>query len=647
MVSGERDNLRLRADEFARLLFEEASDGLFVSSAAGVYLDVNRSGHRMLGYEYDELIGKNITDVVLEHDVSHVRAALEAISQGAVQTKIWLMVRKDGSHAQLEVLAQMLSNGTVLAIVRELTSRAEFERKIQASEAKLRSILHTAPDTIMTVDRQGRILFINRARAPYSVEQIVGTSCYDYVPVESRERVRRAIEHVFTTRSIDEYEVEGPPGVDGMRPYVSVRAGPLIEREAVVAATLCATDVTYRKHAEKTRAKLEEQLMQSQKMESVGQLAGGVAHDFNNLLTTVMAFVELTQAEMPASPVVREYLDEILAAAARGAALTQQLLTFARKKIVKPEDTALSDVLNRLSPMVRRVLGEHIEVDVVLAAELDTVRVDVGSLEQVVMNLIVNARDAMPNGGRLVLETSSIELDEQDAANHSDVPPGHYAVLGVTDTGTGMSPEVRARLFEPFFTTKAPGAGTGLGLAMCHGIVKQAGGSIAVYSELGHGTSFRIYLPCTRHSQRPAAAPSRPAVASTGHETLLVVEDEPMILRVARAALEKLGYHVLCAGDGLEALEVAGQVNGRIDLLVTDIVMPKLGGHDLAARLCMLRPDTKVLYTSGYAENAIAYSGVLREGVNFIQKPYSLTALAERVREVLDDPGKSTEGDAT
>jgi PAS domain S-box-containing protein len=636
MASGERDNLRLRADEFARLLFEEASDGVFVSSQEGVYLDVNRSGHRILGYEHGELLGKRITDVVLEHDFPRVRAALESISQGSIHTQIWSMVCKDGALAQLEVLAQMLSNGTVLAIVRELTARAEFEHKIQASEAKLRSILHTAPDTIMTVDRQGRILFINRTQPPYSVEQVVGTSCYDYVPVESRDRVQQAIEHVFTTRSIDEYEVEGPPGADGIRPSVTVRAGPLIERDAVVAATLCATDVTYKKHAEKTRAKLEEQLMQAQKMESVGQLAGGVAHDFNNLLTTVMAFVELTQAEMPASP-VHEYLDEILAAAARGAALTQQLLAFARKKIVQPEDVALSDILTRLSPMVRRVVGEHIDVEVVLGPALGTVRVDVGSLEQVVMNLIVNARDAMPNGGRLVLETSSVELEVRDTETHPDVPPGLYAVLGVTDNGTGMSPEIRSRLFEPFFTTKAPGSGTGLGLAMCHGIVKQAGGSIAVTSEPGRGTSFRIYLPCTRRSQSSSPSPSRPAAASAGHETLLVVEDEPMILRVARTALEKLGYRVLCASDGLEALAVAAGVNGRIDLLVTDIVMPKLGGHELAARLREIRPDTKVLYTSGYAENAIAHSGVLRDGVNFIQKPYSLSALAQRVRKVLDE----------
>jgi CheY-like chemotaxis protein len=287
-----------------------------------------------------------------------------------------------------------------------------------------------------------------------------------------------------------------------------------------------------------------------------------------------------------------------------------------------------------MGPMIGRLLGEHIDVKLVLAADLDAVRVDVGSIEQVIMNLIVNARDAMPEGGRLVLETSTAQFAEGDL-EHSDVAPGRYAVLGVTDTGTGMSPEIRGRLFEPFFTTKAPGAGTGLGLAMCHGIVKQAGGTIAVKSELGHGTTFLIYLPCSSGPYRPMTA-TRASDSSAGRETILVAEDESVILRVARVALEKLGYRVLCAGDGLEALEVASREPGRIDLLVTDVVMPKLGGRELAARLTQQRPETKVLYTSGYAENAIAYQGVLSEGVHFIQKPYSLAGLAERVREVLD-----------
>ena len=634
-MSEEIEALRLRGDGLYRSLFEEASDGLFISSKEGVYLDVNRSGHRMLGYENGELVGKHIRTIVLSHDAERLDAALAAVSRGEEHTQVWSVLRKDGSIAQTEILAQPLSNGTVLATMRDLTARAEFDRKIQASEATLRSILHTVPDWIMTVDRGGKVLFINRVQAPYKVEQVVGTSCFDYVPADSRDRVKQAIAHVFATRGLDEYEVEGPPDEQGIRTWVSVRVGPLIERDTVVAATLCATDVTYRKQAEKARTRLEEQLAQAQKMESVGQLAGGVAHDFNNLLTVILSLLDLSQEAGP-SPEIREFLDGIRAAALRGSALTQELLAFARKKIVQPEDVDLGATLTRLAPMMRRLVGEHITVDLSLAGDLGTVRVDAGSLERVIMNLVVNARDAMPDGGRLRLETSSFELKSSGLDSHPDLALGRYALMSVSDTGTGIDPEVRSRLFEPFFTTKPQGAGSGLGLAMCHGIVTQAGGKISFSTEPGRGTSFHVYLPTSSHAE-PAPAPSvRSSAPGSGHETILLVEDEPMILRVAVRALEKLGYRVFSARDGVDGLEVAASVSGTIHLLVTDVVMPRLGGRELAQRLLELRPRTKVLYTSGYAENAIAFSGVLSDGVNFIQKPYTPSILAERVRQLLD-----------
>jgi two-component system cell cycle sensor histidine kinase/response regulator CckA len=633
-MSGENEDLRR---EFPRLLFEEASDGIFVSGTDGVYLAVNRSGHRLLGYEDGELVGKSVADVTPAHDTGRVSAALEAVASGTAHLEIWSMVRKDGSLTQLEVLAQLLSNGTILAVVRDLVVRGTFERQIQASEAKLRSILFTAPDIIMSVDRSGRILFINRVLPPLVEEQVVGTSCYDYVPAEARGRVASAIEHVFETRGIDEYEVEGPPGPDGVRIFASVRAGPLIERDTVVAATLCATDVTYRKQAERTRARLEEQLAQAQKMESVGQLAGGVAHDFNNLLTAVGSLVELSRYEAP-TPQISEYLDGIQGATARGAALTQQLLAFARKRIVKPEDVEIGGVLTRLAPMLRSLVGEHVRVSLALDETLASVRVDVGSLERVIMNLVVNARDAMPSGGSLALATRAVRLDAHAVEHHPELTPGGYAVLEVTDTGTGIEPEVAVRLFEPFFTTKPPGAGTGLGLAMCHGIVTQAGGKIAVRSLPGRGATFEVYLPFAPSGSTPAAAPTaeRRPDQRRGRETLLVVEDEQVILQVMRSWLSKLGYRVMSASDGIEALEVAAQASDPIDLLVTDVVMPRLGGRELARRLTELRPETKVLYMSGYAENALAFGGVLSDGINFIQKPYSLDALAARIRQVLD-----------
>jgi two-component system cell cycle sensor histidine kinase/response regulator CckA len=766
-MKGGSETLRLPVDEYSRLLFAEATDGVFVSTVDGVYLEVNRSGHHMLGYANGELIGKPISDVILAHDVPRLHATIAAIGRGDAQTQAWPMVRKDGSIVQLEVSVQMLSNGAVLAVARDLGIRADYERKIQASEAKLRSILHTAPDVIMTVDRDGRILFINRTLPPLCVEQVVGTSCYDYVEPTARVRVQSAIEHVFATRDFDAYEVEGAYDPEGNRRTSSVRVGPLIQGDEVVAATLCATDVSERKReeararelldrlakiarqvpglvyqfqlradgsscfpyaserireiyrvspeevredaskvfaawhpddyaavsdsiqrsastlepwqheyrvrfadgevrwlfgsavperqtdgstlwhgfitdmtehkrAEQARAKLEEQLRQAQKMESIGQLAGGVAHDFNNLLTTVGAFVELAQEELPPNAQVRDYLEGVLAATSRGAALTQQLLAFARKKIVQPQEADLNAIIGRMAQMIGRLVGEHIEFALELSPELGSVKVDVGSIEQVIMNLIVNARDAMPNGGKLTLQTRNIVLDAREAASRGDVAAGAYVRLAVTDTGTGMSPEVKARLFEPFFTTKAPGAGTGLGLAMCHGIVKQAGGTISVNSERGAGTTFFVDLPRRLDAPLPLRREAAFMSARTGHETVLLVEDEPMILRVARAALERLGYRVLCANNGLEALELARATTEHIALLVTDVVMPKLGGSELAARLSELRPGIKVIYTSGYAENALATQGVLRERVNFIQKPYALAALSQRVREVLD-----------
>jgi signal transduction histidine kinase/CheY-like chemotaxis protein len=397
------------------------------------------------------------------------------------------------------------------------------------------------------------------------------------------------------------------------------------------------TDVTERRQAAQSQAALEERLMQAQKMESIGQLAGGVAHDFNNLLTAMIGFVELAQEELPqASPQVREYLDGIREATRRGAALTQQLLSFARKRIVNPEDVDLNGVITRLAPMIRRIVGEHISVELALASPISLVRVDVGGIEQVLMNLIVNARDAMRSGGTLTIDTQQVVLEGVTKGDNLDLAPGSYVVLGVTDTGSGMPPAVRARLFEPFFTTKPPGEGSGLGLAMCHGIVKQARGTIAVRSEEGKGATFRIYLPHQTAAQPSAAVSDASVIAHTGTETLLVVEDAPMILRVVRDFLQKLGYRVIGAGDGAEALEVAAKAQLPVDLLVTDVVMPKMGGKELAARLKETHPRVKVLYMSGYAENAIAHQGVLPQGVNFIEKPYSLSDLARRVREVLN-----------
>ncbi|MES1189968.1 MAG: PAS domain S-box protein [Steroidobacter sp.] len=758
----------LSGDEYSRLLFDEATDGLFIANPAGKFVAVNRSGHQLFGYDNGELSGKPVSILVADHEVPRLETALAAVIEDRVQTGVWTMRCKDGKIIHGEARTQRLSNGLLLAVIRELGARDEYALRVQRSEARLWSILYTAPDTILTVDRGGKILFINRTQQSRTLDQVVGASCYDFVPAESRERVAQAIEHVFTTRLIDEYEVLGPADADGNRHWHSVRVGPLINDDQVIAVTMCATDVTAykrevtrtqellaqlhkiaslvpgmvfqlrqradgsscfpyvsgfirrlfnlspesvqddasavfsrihpedidsvntmlresaamlrpihhqfrvtgdtgevrwlsvdtalplretdgstlwhgfltditeRREAEALRLRLEEQLMQSHKMDSLGQLAGGVAHDFNNLLTVIAGFVDLSLEELPDNTAVRSYLQGIRNAASRGTSLTQQLVAFARKKIVRPEHVNLNTIVNDMVPMIRRLVGEHINVELQFANDLQTVKVDLGSIEQVLMNLVVNARDAMPQGGRLKLSTRMTHHDSSSAVLHPELRNGDYVVLSVSDTGCGMNASVRARLFEPFFTTKPKGSGTGLGLAMCHGIVTQAGGAIDVNTVLNAGTTFDIYLP----GQSAASTdPHRSDVAthdSTGCETVLLVEDEPMILKLISNTLRKLGYHIFTANDGMEALEVAATAAQHIDLLVTDVIMPRLGGRELALRMQQQYPGLKVLFMSGYAENALAHQGELPEGLNFIQKPYQPAELAKRVREVLD-----------
>ncbi len=397
------------------------------------------------------------------------------------------------------------------------------------------------------------------------------------------------------------------------------------------------SDTTDHRATKAARDELEEQLRQAQKVESIGRLAGGVAHDFNNLLTSVLGFASIAKGKLPlGSPAARD-LDRVIESAERGAGLTQQLLAFARRRIVKPEVVNLHVVLERVGPMIRRLLGEHIEFVLDTDPAVGAVKIDVGSVEQLVMNLSLNARDAMPNGGSLTIRARDVTLTAAEARAHVDLEAGPHVRVTVEDTGSGMPADVLARVFEPFFTTKPTGHGTGLGLAVCHGIVRQAGGRILVRSEPGRGTTFEIFLPHI-NAPAPMSAPIVPAQpVPRGSETLLVVEDDATILSLVSQALARLGYRVLSASDGLAAMERYGDWPERIDLLATDVVMPKMGGRELAMLLTAKRPDLKVLYASGYTEDAIVQHGVLEPGVQFIQKPYTPASLASRIRQMLDD----------
>jgi nitrogen-specific signal transduction histidine kinase/CheY-like chemotaxis protein len=381
---------------------------------------------------------------------------------------------------------------------------------------------------------------------------------------------------------------------------------------------------------------LEEQFHQAQKMEAIGQLAGGVAHDFNNLLTAINGFAELTQFQLEAEDPLQDCVGKILHAGRRAADLVRQLLAFSRKQVVQPQVLELNQVVEEVDKMLGRIIGEHIQIRTVLPPDLWLVKVDPTQIEQIIVNLAVNARDAMPEGGQLTIETSNVALDKDYTAMHLEAQPGDYVLLAVSDTGVGMSKDVAAHIFEPFFTTKEIGKGTGLGLATVYGIVQQSGGHIWVYSEEGQGTTFKIYLPRDVQTIIPSKRNGRSQALPRGSETILLVEDEPAVREIAARTLRGQDYIVLEAVDGQDALHRSREHGDNIQLLLTDMVMPGLNGRNLADRLAQNYPELKTLFMSGYTDNTVASHGRLDSNAPFIQKPFSPGALVRKVREVLD-----------
>ena len=409
-----------------------------------------------------------------------------------------------------------------------------------------------------------------------------------------------------------------------------------LEEPGINGIVINVRDISERKEAEQERAKLHDQLQQALKMEAIGRLAGGIAHDFNNLLTAICGNIELAKLELDPTDPLQQYLVEAAHASDSATDLTRQLLTFSRRQLIEPRVINVNELLGKLRKMLGRLIGEDVELVTTFAEDLGSVRIDPGQLQQVLVNLCVNARDAMPDGGRLGIETGNSELDESFCHMHPDVEPGRFVRIAVIDDGQGMSEEVRQRIFEPFFTTKSEGRGTGLGLAMVFGAVKQACGVIDVYSELGMGTTFRIYLPRIEEPSEHLEQVMGRVELPRGNELILLVEDSASVRELAAAMLKRLGYHVLIAANGGEALLIAEQHREVIDLLFTDVVMPGMNGRDLSERLQKSHPEMRVLFASGYTENTIAHHKVMDESMTYIGKPYSLQALSVKVRRVLD-----------
>jgi len=510
---------------------------------------------------------------------------------------------------------------------------------LRHSEMNFRSLVTNAPYGICRCDSSGQLLDANPALLAMlgysSAEDLVGTHL-GALYADTQQWFELA-DYLRSSATFNGLIVEWRRQ-DGTATVVRVSGRAVSNGGKGRTFELFAEDVTERRA-------LEQQLRQSQKMEAVGRLAGGIAHDFNNLLMVISGYSEFLLDRLGPDPALRGPAQEIASAAVRATSLTRQLLAFSRKQMLAPKILDLNSVVTENLKMLTRMIGEDVDLVMVPAAGLGTIRADAGQVEQVIMNLAVNARDAMPSGGKLTIETSNVSLDEEYARFHAPLRPGNYVMLAISDTGAGMDTETQSHIFEPFFTTKGP-KGTGLGLSTVYGIVKQSGGYIWVYSEPGKGTTFKIYLPrVAEATESPAvvALPAEAVAAEPGTETILLVEDEANLRYLARQYLEKQGYRVIEAADGAVAMQIAVAHEGVIHLLLTDVIMPGMNGRELAQRISEIRPNVKVLYMSGYTENVIGRNGTLDAGVRLLQKPFTLRDLKSKVREVLESTPSSPE----
>jgi PAS domain S-box-containing protein len=521
---------------------------------------------------------------------------------------------------------------------RELTdqaARALTEAARRESEGRLQRTLDMMMEGYTVLDPDLRYVYVNDVGARHAQlprETLIGHTPMELYPsFEStgmygllmrclRERVPLRMEEELTL-------------ADGSKAYFDVNLQPTLEGGLAILSI----DVTQRRRMEVTREALEEQLRQSQRMDAVGRLAGGIAHDFNNILSIILGYGETLLEDLDPRDPKRADVEEIHRAAGRAAELTKQLLMFSRQQLVEPKVLDLNEVLGGMQRMLRRILGEHIELCCLLEGGVGRIKADRGNIEQVIMNLVVNARDAMPKGGTLTVETANVTLDEAFARAHLGAEPGAYVLLAVTDTGLGMDKATRLRIFEPFFTTKEQGKGTGLGLSTVFGIVQQSRGGVWVYSEPGRGSTFKVYLPST-----DAAAEFRPAsiaaLTQRGTETVLLVEDDESVRAVAQRMLERNGYRVIVAHDPADALRLSDELGNQVDVLMTDVVMPRMSGALLAAQLLARRPEIKVLYVSGYTDATVMEHGALGYGASFLQKPFTSDQLMRKLRGVFDAP---------
>jgi PAS domain S-box-containing protein len=620
-----------------RMAMESAVDGMAILDNNGAHVYANSEFARMVGFpSANEVLGKTWRQVYDQRDIGVLE---ERVRESVQKTSRWsgqiTLHRQDGTTLPIEMVITTMAQGGTVCVARDISERLKAEHERAEAEIKYRTLIEqvAAISYIAELGVNGRWYYVSpqiEAILGYTPDEWLADSpdWLRHVPREDHPIIHEAERSSSRGEPFQaEYRLTRK---DGQTIWVSDNAVVVRGSDSHQVMEGIIVDITERKL-------LENQLQQSRRMEAVGRLAGGIAHDFNNLLTIINGYAEMAVHRMGASTEIKTDLQQIGNASERASVLVRQLLAFGRKQVLQPKSLDLNAIVEGLDKLLNRLMGAHIEMITLCGTDIGTVKADPSQIEQVIMNLVVNARDAMPNGGRLTIETSNVDLDANYARDHATVRPGQYVMLAVSDTGVGMDQETQAHIFEPFYTTKGGSRGTGLGLSTVYGIVKQSGGYIWVYSEPRKGTTFKVYLPSVEEPAAtvPAAAEDR-VVDRKGTETILLVEDEKAVRDLARSILAGQGYSVLVAESAAHAEDLAANGSREIHLLLTDVVMPGVSGRELARRITARDAKTRVLFMSGYTDNVIARGGVLEAGVSFLQKPFTPRALTQKVREVLD-----------
>jgi PAS domain S-box-containing protein len=624
------------AESRYRSIFENAIEGIYQSTPEGRFITANPALARILGYPSPEALIEQVSDIPRDlYVVPEQRQKLRKLlfEQGSVSGYESQIKRLDGQSIwvseSVRVVTEAEGQFHYEGMIEDITERKRAEAALRASEERYRSLVEASSQVVWSTDAEGNVTNVTNIEGVLGEGfDLSGWKWVDTLHPEDRQYIISNWEQCLRNATVVDIEYRQMHR-DGSYHYWNSRGVPIYDDHQQVRGWIgMASDITERKL-------LEQQFIQAQKMEAIGRLAGGIAHDFNNLLTVIIGFSQLTLNSLQPDNPTYGHLKQIEKAGHSAASLTSQMLAFSRKQIMQAKVFNLNRVVTDLQKMLQRLIGEDVELLINLAEDLGQVKADPGQIEQIIVNLAVNARDAMPQGGKLIIETANMELDEGYARSHTNSQPGQYVMLAVSDTGSGMDKQTQERIFEPFFTTKEQGKGTGLGLSTVYGITKQSGGNIWVYSEPGKGTTFKIYLPLIADPDEGVGRFAHPVEVLRGSETILLVEDEDMIRRLAYQVLEMNGYRVLEAGNANQALELCRQYTDPIHLLVTDVVLPGLSGHGLAQQIALQGREMKVLYMSGYTEDTILHHGVLESGIPFLQKPFTPDALLRKVYEVL------------